>query len=84
MLAIVIGISGVIAPGGGAALGASTTLTILDGEVLVSRAGGPFEIAQDGAVLGRGDAIRTASARTPSRRSASPKRRPSRQSPSAG
>ncbi len=60
VLAIVTGISGLLAPGGGAALAASTTLTIIDGEVLVSRAGGPFEVAQDGAVIGRGDVIRTA------------------------
>ena len=60
VLAIVIGISGVIAPGGGAALAASTTLTIIDGEVQVSHDGGPFELARDGAVLGAGDVIRTA------------------------
>ena len=61
VLAVVIGISGVIAPGGGAALAASTTLTIIDGEVQVSHDGGPFELARDGAVLGPGDVIRTAS-----------------------
>ncbi|HEX4744198.1 MAG TPA: FecR domain-containing protein [Candidatus Limnocylindria bacterium] len=60
VLAVVIGISGVIAPGGGAALAASTTLTIIDGEVRVSHDGGPFELAHDGAVLGPGDVIRTA------------------------
>ncbi|HVE79062.1 MAG TPA: FecR domain-containing protein, partial [Gemmatimonadaceae bacterium] len=60
LLAIVIGISGVIAPGGGAALAASTTLTIIGGEVQVSHSGGAFQAAQDGAVLGPGDVIRTA------------------------
>lgn len=60
VLAMVVGISGVIAPGGGAALGASTSLTILSGEVQVSHAGGPFAPAADGAVLGPGDVIRTA------------------------
>lgn len=60
VLAVVIGISGVIAPGGGAALGASTTLTILGGEVQVSRNGGAFTPAADGAIIGPGDVIRTA------------------------
>lgn len=60
VLAIVIGISGVLAPGGGTALGASTTLTILSGDVQVSRDGGPFAAGTDGAVLGPGDVIRTA------------------------
>lgn len=60
VLAIVLGISGVIAPGGAAALAASTTLTILGGEVQVSRNGGAFEPATDGAIIGPGDVIRTA------------------------
>lgn len=60
VLAMVIGVSGVIAPGGGAALGASTTLTIIGGDVQVSRQGAPFEAAADGAVLSPGDVIRTA------------------------
>lgn len=60
VLAMVIGISGVIAPGGGAALGASTTLTIIGGDVQVSRQGAPFEAAVDGAILSPGDIIRTA------------------------
>ena len=60
VLAVVLGISGVIAPGGGAALGASTTLTILGGEVQVSRNGGAFTPAADGAIIGPGDVIRTA------------------------
>lgn len=60
VLAVVIGISGVIAPGGGAALGASTMLTILGGEVQVSRNGGAFAPAADGAIVGPGDVIRTA------------------------
>lgn len=59
VLAVVIGISGVIAPGGGAALGASTTLTILGGEVQVSRNGGAFVPAADGAIIGPGDVVRT-------------------------
>ena len=59
VLAVVIGISGVIAPGGGTALGASTTLTILGGEVQVSRDGGAFVPAADGAIIGPGDVIRT-------------------------
>ena len=60
VLAMVIGVSGVIAPGGGAALGASTTLTIIGGDVQVSRQGAPFESAADGAILSPGDVIRTA------------------------
>lgn len=60
VLAMVVGISGVIAPGGGAALGASTTLTIIGGDVQVSRQGAPFAAATDGAVLAPGDIIRTA------------------------
>ena len=59
VLAMVIGVSGVIAPGGGAALGASTTLTIIGGDVQVSRQGAPFESAADGAILSPGDVIRT-------------------------
>lgn len=60
VLAMVIGVTGVIAPGGGAALGASTTLTIIGGDVQVSRQGAPFAAATDGAVLAPGDIIRTA------------------------
>src|SRR5687768_7297468 len=60
VLAMVIGVSGVIAPGGGAALGASTTLTIIGGDVQLSRQGAPFESATDGAILSPGDIIRTA------------------------
>lgn len=60
VLAVLVGVSGVVAPGGGAALGATTTLTILGGEVQVSHDGGPFETAADGAVIGPGDVIRTA------------------------
>ncbi len=59
VLAMVIGISGVIAPGGVAALGASTALTIIGGDVQVSSQGGPFEAARDGAILSPGDIIRT-------------------------
>ena len=59
VLAMAIGISGLIAPGGGAALGASTTLTVLGGEVQVSRQGAPFEAAVDGTIVSPGDAIRT-------------------------
>ena len=59
VLAVVVGISGVIAPGGGMALGASTTLTIIGGDVQVSRQGAPFASATDGAVLSPGDIIRT-------------------------
>src|SRR5688572_9833950 len=60
VLAMVIGVTGVIAPGGGAALGASTTLTIIGGDVQLSRQGAPFAAATDGAVLAPGDIIRTA------------------------
>ena len=59
VLAMVIGVTGVIAPGGVAALGASTTLTIIGGDVQLSRQGAPFEAATDGAVLAPGDVIRT-------------------------
>lgn len=61
LLALVMSLSGVLAPGGGSALGASTTLTIIGGDVLVSRAGGAFSAASDGQVLEPGDAIRTGS-----------------------
>ena len=60
VLAMVIGVTGVIAPGGGAALGASTTLTVIGGDVQLSRQGAPFEAATDGAVLSPGDIVRTA------------------------
>ena len=60
LLAMVIGISGLIAKGGSAALGASTTLTVLGGDVQVSRQGSPFEAATDGAIVSPGDIIRTA------------------------
>ena len=60
VLAMVVGISGLVAPGGGTALGASTTLTILGGDVRVSRQGAPFETATDGAIVSPGDRIRTA------------------------
>lgn len=60
VFAIALGALGVIAPrGSGVALGASTTLTILSRPVEVSLGGGAFAPAEDGAVLGPGDAIRT-------------------------
>jgi FecR-like protein len=41
------------------ALGASTTLTVLSGDVSVRHGAGEFVAASDGLVLGEGDAIRT-------------------------
>lgn len=59
VLALILGVSGVIAPRGGIAVGASTVLTIISGEVQVSRDGGAFEPATDGAVLAAGHTLRT-------------------------
>lgn len=60
VLAIVIGTSNVMASAGAPALGPATSLTVIGGDVEVSRRGGPFEPATDGMVLGPGDVVRTA------------------------
>lgn len=59
LFAMVIGVSGIAARGGAVALAASTTLTVIGGDVQVSHAGGAFASASDGEVLAPGDVIRT-------------------------
>lgn len=59
VLAFAVGISGVLAQHGGIAFGASTTLSIISGEVLVAYSGFQFVPAEDGLVLGPGYVIRT-------------------------
>lgn len=60
VLAIVLGATGVLAPKSQrVALGASTTLTIISGAVSVRHGTGDFAPADDGAVLGPGDTVRT-------------------------
>lgn len=62
VLAIVLGATGVFTPKSQrVALGASTTLSIISGEVQIRHgATGDFTAADDGAILGPGDTIRTA------------------------
>ncbi|MDQ6858366.1 MAG: FecR domain-containing protein [Chloroflexota bacterium] len=60
VLAICIGATGVLAAKDQrVALGSSTTLTIISGSVLVSHATGEFAAADDGALLGAGDTVKT-------------------------
>jgi hypothetical protein len=60
VLAIVLGVTGVLAPKNQrVALGASTTLTIISGQILVRHGAGDFAPADDGAVLSAGDTVRT-------------------------
>ncbi len=60
VLALVLAATGVVAPrGSGIALGASSTVIILSGDVLVRHAGGDFAALVDGDVVGPGDVIRT-------------------------
>ncbi len=58
VLALVLGSAGLL--GGGQALGAATTVTVLGGDVFVRHgSNGSFVAAVDGEVLAAGDAIRT-------------------------
>jgi hypothetical protein len=58
VLALALGSAGLL--GGSRALGSSTTITVIGGDVLVRHgAGGQFVPAVDGEVLNAGDAIRT-------------------------
>ena len=60
VLAVVLGATGVLAPKSQrVALGASTTLTIISGTILVRHLAGDFAPAEDGAILGPGDTVRT-------------------------
>ena len=60
VLALVLAATGVVAPrGSGIALGASSTVTVLSGDVLVSHAGGDFVALVDGDIVGPGDVVRT-------------------------
>ena len=60
VLAIVIGATGVVVPKNQrTAAGASTTITIITGPVLVRHGTGEFNPAADGALLGPGDTIKT-------------------------
>ena len=60
VLAIVIGATGVVVPKDQrTAAGASTTITIITGPVLVRHGTGEFNRADDGALLGPGDTIKT-------------------------
>jgi len=59
VLAIALGATGVLAPKGRVAFGASTTLTIITGPVFVRHAPGEFGPADDGSVLGPGDTVKT-------------------------
>jgi len=60
VLALVLAATGVVAPrGSGIALGASSTVTVLSGDVLVSHAGSDFVSLADGDIVGPGDVVRT-------------------------
>lgn len=60
ILAAALGAIGGLAPSGErVALGASTTLTIIAGPIFVRHPNGELAAAEDGAVLGTGDTIRT-------------------------
>jgi len=60
VLAIALGASGVLTPKSQrAALGASTTLTIITGPVFTRHLTGDFGPADDGVVLGPGDTVKT-------------------------
>jgi len=59
LLAVVLGVSGVLAPARGQALGASSTVTVLGGAVSVHHRTGPVAQAVDGEVIGPGDSIET-------------------------
>ncbi|MHB8632183.1 MAG: FecR family protein, partial [Candidatus Limnocylindria bacterium] len=60
VFAIALGATGVLAPQDQrVALGASTTLTIISGPVLVRHQSGDFAPAEDGAVLGPDDTVKT-------------------------
>lgn len=63
VIAIAFGASGILVPNGQrTAAGASTTITIISGGVSVRHGtGGSFATLEDGAVLGPGDTIKTAS-----------------------
>ncbi|TMF59556.1 MAG: hypothetical protein E6I20_15145 [Chloroflexi bacterium] len=59
VLAIALGVSGVLAPNRGEAVGASTTVTVIGGSVSVRHAGATVAAAADGEVIGPGDTIET-------------------------
>ena len=59
LLAVVLGVSGVLAPARGQALGASTTVTVIGGAVSVHHRSGAVAQAVDGEVIGPGDSIET-------------------------
>lgn len=58
-MALILALTGALAPGSRQALGASTTLTVLGGDVDLRRGTAAFETAVDGDILQVGDAVRT-------------------------